>query len=399
MSDWATRSLKEVCIIKPPKKEAKELLSPRDKVSFVPMNCLEAGPKYFLPESSRPLESVSGSYTYFADGDVLLAKITPCFENGKVGIARKLENGIGFGSSEFVVYRPSSELSPEFLFYFFSQNSFRKEGERRMGGAVGHKRIQKDFIEGKSIPVPPLPEQERIVAILDEAFEGIATATAHAERNLHNARELFQSVLQSTFEQKGEDWVETTLGEVCGFQNGFTFKSAKFRDSGVPILRISNIQDDKIDTRKIVFTDPDDYTENLDRYLISKGDLLIAMSGATTGKIGFNTTDKTFLLNQRVGKFEPGERLEKRFLYFYLLTQVEENLRISAGAAQPNLSTSQIKGFQIPLPSTEAQKAIVQKLDALAAETRRLEAVYQRKLDALAELKQSLLQRAFAGEL
>jgi type I restriction enzyme S subunit len=193
--------------------------------------------------------------------------------------------------------------------------------------------------------------------------------------------------------------VETTLDDVCGFQNGFAFKSSTFRETGFPILRISNIQDGKVDTEKLVFFDPKDYRENLDRYRIVEGDLLIAMSGATTGKLGFNTEDTVFYLNQRVGKFEPGPKLNKRFLFYFLSTKVEENLRISAGAAQPNLSTEQIKGFVLPLPNRAEQDASVTQLDALAGETQRLTRLYEQKQAALAALKKSLLHQAFTGEL
>ena len=245
-----------------------------------------------------------------------------------------------------------------------------------------------------------LAEQRRIVGILDEAFEGLATAKANAEQNLQNARALFESHLQAVFTQRGDGWVETRLDEVCGLQNGFAFKSSTFKPSGAPILRISNIQNGRIDAdNRLVFFDPKDYRENLDRYRIVEGDLLIAMSGATTGKLGFNTESTVYYLNQRVGKFEPSDKLNKRFLYHFLSTKVEENLRISAGAAQPNLSTEQIKGFVLPLPCVGEQERIVDALETLSEETQRLESLYQRKLAALDELKKSLLHRAFSGQL
>ena len=127
------------------------------------------------------------------NGDVLLAKITPCFENGKLGIAKDLTNGIGFGSSEYIAFRPNGSLFNEYLYYFLLQDSFRAEGIKTMSGAVGHKRVSKEFIERLQIPVPPLPEQQRVVAILDEVFAGLVTAIANTERNLRNARELRNS--------------------------------------------------------------------------------------------------------------------------------------------------------------------------------------------------------------
>ena len=146
-----------------------------------------------------------------------------------------------------------------------------------------------------------------------------------------------------------QGWELKTLEDVCQFQNGFAFKSKTFKDEGVPVLRISNIQKDNIDLRRIVFVDPSDYKEDLSKYVVNKGDLLIAMSGATTGKIGFNNTDDVFYLNQRVGKFKPSEQLNIHYLYYFLSTQVEENLKISAGSAQPNLSTQQKKALELAI--------------------------------------------------
>ena len=114
-ASWGTKTLAGVCKIKPQKGEAKRRLKDSDLVSFVPMEGLGIDQKFLEPKVERSLAEVSGSYTYFAEGDVLLAKITPCFENGKLGIARNLTNGTGFGSSEYIVFRPNSDLSGEYL--------------------------------------------------------------------------------------------------------------------------------------------------------------------------------------------------------------------------------------------------------------------------------------------
>ena len=203
---WTISTLGKACEIKPPKKEAKNKLSTTDLVSFVPMNQLGIRQKDLHAIEQRLLGKVAGSYTYFADGDVLLAKITPCFENGKLGIASNLTNGVGFGSSEFIVFRPTKKINPEYLFYFLSQDSFRNSGANVMTGAVGHKRVPKEFIESYPLPLPPLPEQKRIVAILDEAFAGIEKAIANTEKTLANARELFDAYLESVFSQRVEGW-------------------------------------------------------------------------------------------------------------------------------------------------------------------------------------------------
>ena len=138
--------LKDCCIIKPPKAEAKKLLNETDMVSFVPMNNLGINRKDLVLDEQKPLSQVTGSYTYFADNDVLLAKITPCFENGKLGIAKGLTNGIGFGSSEFIVFRPNKELLAEYLYYFLLRPIFREEGAAVMTGAVASSRVMKPTV-------------------------------------------------------------------------------------------------------------------------------------------------------------------------------------------------------------------------------------------------------------
>lgn len=165
----------------------------------------------------------------------------------------------------------------------------------------------------------------------------------------------------------------------------------------MPVLRISSIQDDCICDHRPVFVDPEDYKEDLSRYEVHDGDLLIAMSGATTGKIGFNNTGDVFLLNQRVGKFEPKENLDKKFLFYFLSTKVEENLAISAGAAQPNLSTKQIKEFQIPFPPLEEQKRIVAVLDEAFAALDRARIHAGTNAQSARELFESYLDGVFAA--
>lgn len=248
------------------------------------------------------------------------------------------------------------------------------------------------------IPLPPLPEQQRIVEILDEAFEGIATATAHAERNLQNARELFQSVLQSTFQQKGEDWVETTLGECGRTQTGSTPKTAnpEFYGNHIPFIK------------------PGDFAENgslnyengglsesglaVSRMIQGNSAIMVCI-GATIGKSGL--CDRPITTNQQINALVPKPALNAKFAYYQFTTDGFQALvRLNAGQATlPIISKSKWSSLPFVLPPLSEQKSIVQKLDALSAETRRLEAIYQRKLAAFAELKQYLLHRAFSGKL
>ncbi|HZK12769.1 MAG TPA: restriction endonuclease subunit S [Atribacterota bacterium] len=197
--EWEEKRLAEMCEIKPQKSGARTKLKDIDVVSFVPMKDLGIKKKWFVSVKERTLKEVEGSYTYFADRDVLLAKITPCFENGKLGIASNLKNGIGFGSSEFIVFRTNKGLSPEFLYYYLSRKEFRQEGSKRMMGAVGHKRVSKEFIEKSIIPIPVLLEQNRVVVKLDALSAETKKLEAVYQKKLTDLEELKKSILQKAF--------------------------------------------------------------------------------------------------------------------------------------------------------------------------------------------------------
>ena len=409
--EWPTKTLAEVCQIKPPKSEARDKVSASSLVSFLPMEGMGIDVKFVQATQTKPLSAVVGSYTYFADGDVLLAKITPCFENGKLGIADGLKNGIGFGSSEYIVFRPDPTVSKEWLYYFLSRETFRVEGAARMTGAVGHKRVSKEFIEEYPIPVPPLAEQQRIVGLLDEAFAGLATAKANAEKNLQNARALFESHLQSVFTQRGPGWVEKPLGEVCDLQNGYAFKSGDYINSSNTLnIRMSSIRpggsfDSEHNQRFL----PDAYAKDYAAFLLNEGDLIIAMTDmAGDPKIlGVPTLvgsldGRNFLMNQRVGKlFGFSADVRPPYLRYFLTSPSVKQFYKSKGAGglQINISKGDILSVKIPLRELVKQDRLVSQLDELSEETQRLARLYQQKLAALEALKKSLLHQAFTGLL
>lgn len=166
-------------------------------VDFVPMSQLsEQG--YVEPIESRPLREVAKGYTYFQNGDVIVAKITPCMENGKAAFVRDLPHGIAFGSTEFHVLRPHSNIDGRYLFYMLWNPIFRHEAEGNMTGSAGQKRVPTKFFTRFKIPLPPRPEQERIAGILDSTF-GIWQKHLKAARL---ANEVLGSLAHSAF--KGE---------------------------------------------------------------------------------------------------------------------------------------------------------------------------------------------------
>ena len=403
---WTTERLGDLAEFKPPKREARKQLSGTAEVTFLPMEDLGVAVKYPVPTHVRRLDEVVGSYTYFADGDLLLAKITPCFENGKLGIARGLRNGIGFGSSEFLVIRPGPSLSGEWLFYFLSQDCFREEGASQMGGAVGQQRLPREFVEQSEIPLPPLSEQRRIVALLDEAFAGLATAAANAERNLDNARELFESHLAEVFSRRGDGWLETTLGSEIDLLSGFAFKSAGYTTSpgGVRLLRGDNIIQGSLrweDEKRWPAHDVADYA----RFGLLSGDVVLAMDRpwvkAGLKRAQITQQDLPCLLVQRTARLRAGEMMTSRFLYFLVSSDsfVRHIVGGQTGSGVPHISGQQIRDFRFARPPLKVQEDIAAQLDSLSDETERLSRLYEQRQAALAALKRSLLHHAFSGNL
>jgi len=401
---WQTKPLADVCEIKPPKSGARERVAADALVSFAPMEDLGIDRKFLNASQVKPLASVVGSYTYFADGDVLLAKITPCFENGKLGIAAGLNNGIGFGSSEFIVFRPSASLDKEFLYYFLARPEFRTEGAARMGGAVGQQRVPKEFIESYRIPLPPLPEQQRIVGILDESFEGIATAKANAEKNLQNARALFASHLQSVFAQRGEGWVEKPLAELCDPARVITYGVIKLGNevsTGVPCLRTSNVRWLRIETQGMKRIAPS-LSSEYSRTILKGGEVLVSVRGTLGGvavakpeMAGWNVSREVAVVPVNPARVNPV------FLSYLISSGTSQQWLgdVKKGAAYVGINIEDLRLLPVSAPKMERQLEILRHLKALQEESQRLANVYESKLAALEALKKSLLHQAFTGAL
>lgn len=402
-SRWPAQALAVACEIRPPKSEVNEKLSGGDSVSFLPMEDLGIDQKKVVATQTRRLSDVNGSYTYFANGDVLLAKITPCFENGKLGIAENLTNGVGFGSSEYIVFRPRATLDRDWLYYFLSHDGFRKEGELRMGGAVGHKRVAKEFIESCPIPLPPVSEQRRIVGILDEAFDGVATAKANAEKNFQNARGVFESHLQSVFARRGRAWPDKTLGDVCSFENGdrganYPSKAARTA-SGLPFINAGHLTEDGIDLETMDYISKERF-DLLSNGKIRKGDVLFCLRGSL-GKFACVGEMSEGAIASSLVIVRPDKPVLSEFVAAYFRSQLCSEMinKFKNGAAQPNLSALSLRNFVIPIPPIPAQRSIVERLSELRLETKRLGSLYQRKLKALNGLRKALLHQAFSGGL
>jgi len=240
--------------------------------------------------------------------------------------------------------------------------------------------------------------------VLDEAFEGLATAKANAEKNLQNARALFESHLQSVFTQHGSGWVDTTLGEATGgvFTGPFgsLLHKRDYVKDGVPLVNPAHITDTGIepDSSKTV---SEKTARHLGNYLMRKGDIVIGRRGEMGRCAVVTDVEDGWLCGTGSFFIKSSKRCEPHFLVRFLRSSAcKASLeKLAGGAVMPNLSNTALAGLPISLPPIAKQHELIDELDDLAAETQRLAVIYEQKLVALEALKKSLLHQAFTGEL
>ena len=289
------------------------------------------------------------------------------------------------------------ELSKEFLFYCLCFFDWVKAAENdvKLKGMT----LNKAKLKVMPVSFPPLAEQQRIVGLLDEAFESLAAAKANAETNLHNARALFDSHLHAVFTQRGPEWVEKKLEEIGRTQTGSTPKTSDQSNYGD---FISFVKPGDFNTDGSLDYDKDGLSESgaEGARKVPAGSVLMVCIGATIGKCGYCDQDVT--TNQQVNALTPSDGSSNRFIYYQMLTETFQRkvIHASGQATLPIINKSKWSALSVWLPPKVAeQKKIASKLDALVEESQRLARVYERKLAALEALKKSLLHQAFTGEL
>ena len=291
----------------------------------------------------------------------------------------------------------SAFVNQKFLFYFFQWDTEQIKEDQGTGTTMMH--VSKGSMEDRDISLPPLAEQQRIVGILDEAFEGIATAKANAEKNHQNARALFESHLQSVFTQRGEGWVDKPLGKVCEVKDG-THASPKYVDDGIPFVTQKNIRENGLSFAKTRFIKQEDHDDFYRRSNVAQGDILISMIGANRGMACIVDDDRIFSI-KNVGLVKKERSINQEVLLYFLKSPLAASYvrNASKGGAQEFIGLTELRKFPIPHPPLNEQNVIAELFASLSEETQRLATIYERKLAALDELKKSLLHQAFSGNL
>lgn len=351
------------------------------------------------------------SREYLSDAGAMLGKpVSPgtLMVSFKLTLGRLAFAGVPLFTNEAIAALPvrnERKLCKRYLYYFlqyFDWNAASVGEEKVKGKTLNKAKL-------KEIPVcyPSLSEQQRIVGILDEAFAGIATAKANAEKNLQSAHELFEARRQSLLaDGRQESWSGTTLGDEIDLLVGFAFKSSGYVESGdsIRLLRGDNIVQGRIRWDDAKRWSSDDVA-SYQRYALREGDVVLAMDRpwvkAGLKRAVVSKDDLPALLVQRTACLRAGARLDSRYLFHLVSSSafIQHLLGVQTGSGVPHISGQQIKVFSFACPPLDEQQRMAEDLAALQTEIQRIESIQQRKLAVLDELKQSLLHRAFSSQL
>jgi len=341
--------------------------------------------------------------TEILPGDLLVSRLPDPV--GKSCIIPEINSKMITGV-DCTIIRPKDILASEFLCYYQMSNKYLKDVQLGVSGAT-RERISRKNLGLIEIPLPPLPEQQRIVSILDEAFVSITVAKENAEQNLKNAKELFDSYLQGVFEKKGDGWEEKTLKEITSkIGSGATPRGGNesYKTEGISLVRSMNVHDFEFKPKNLAFID-DQQAKELNNVTLQENDVLLNITGASVARCC--VVPKKYLparVNQHVSIIRAKkEIIESTFLNLLLTSKFYKDQLLftgEQGATRQAITKVQLELFKIAFPKhIKDQQTIVQKLDALSVETKRLEMIYHQKILDLEELKKSVLHKAFKGEL
>ncbi len=387
---WKIKKLGEVCGFQggsqPPKSNF--IFEPKDGyVRFLQIRDFKNDKNItFIPESKKN--------RYCNEDDILLGRYG-------ASVGKVLINKAGAYNVAVMKTIPNEdELSKQFLFFYFVSDEFQKR-LANVASRSAQNGFSKDDINGFPIYTPPLPEQQRIVAILDIAFTAIATAKENAQQNLLNAKEIFESYLQNVFENKGDNWEELTLKAVS---QEFSRGKSKHRPRGdksilggnYPLIQTGDISN----SDHWLKTYSRSYNEKglAQSKLWKKGTICIAIVGANVAETAILTFDSCFP-DSVIGITVNQKKANNEYIE-YLLQSFKSYLKEKGkGTARDNINLGTFQNQNFPFPSVKEQEQIVKKLNSLSVETKKLEAIYQQKINDLEELKKSVLNKAFKGEL
>jgi len=398
---WRWVRLGEVCRINP--RRPRLQLEATEPTAFVPMAAVDDERGEIVSSEVRPFEQVRQGYTYFEEGDVLFAKITPCMENGKSAIAKNLLNGFGFGSTEFHVLRPSDSVFSEWIWLFVRRKDFRKAAKAAFRGGVGQQRVPAEFLKEALIPLPPLSEQRRIVAKVEALMARVREARRLRAEARKDAERLIQAALAEVFPRPGQDlpigWRWVKLGEVATNER-HSIDPRRFADEEFLLYSIPAY--DKGMTPERVYGKE----VGSNKLLVKAGQCLFSKLNPRIPRIWVVETSDSrrqiasteFMVLTPSTKSIDLSYLATALASEVFLDQVRTDVTGATGSRQ-RLKPDRVLGALIPLPPLEEQRRIVAYLDKIQRQVTALKHVQAETEAELRRLEQAILDKAFRGEL
>ena len=387
MKNWEVKTLGDIGKVSMCKRVFKEDTLPTGDIPFYKIGTFGKEPNAYI--TKERYDEFRRKFSFPKKGDILISA------SGTIGRCVRYDGEPAYFQDSNIVWIDNDEKNVlnSFLYRFYEVCNW---GSTK-GATIA--RLYNSNLKQIEIAYPKsLHEQQRIVAILDEAFAAIAKAKANAEQNLKNAKELFESYLQDVFENKGEGWEEKTLGGIYDVRDG-THDSPKYQEEGFPLITSKNLKKDLLNYDNVKYISEQDYININKRSKVDKGDILFAMIGTIGNPVVIK--DEPDFAIKNVALFKVPNSQNSNFLKYFLdaKSNIDKMMGDAKGTTQKFVGLGYLRAFKILLPPLKDQQIIVRKLDALSLETKKLEAIYQQKINDLEELKKSVLQKAFAGEL
>ena len=394
---WQTKKLGEICGIErggSPRPIQSYITSEPNGINWIKISDATASGKYIFKTKQKIKPEGAKRSRMVYEGDFILSN---SMSFGRPYIMRT-EGCIHDGW--LVLHKP--KVDPDYLYFVLSSDLVFNQFDRLAAGSTV-RNLNIGLAKSVEIPYPPLTEQQRIVAILDQAFDGIATAKANAEKNLQNARALFESHLQSVFTQRGDGWVEKRLGDVFDIGSSKRIRESEWTSFGVPFYggkEIVRLTKDRYAVSNNYISE-EKYDEYASKYDMPRtGDLLITARGTIGVGYVVKEGDKFYYKDGNIISFRAIVPTNPLFiLYAFRSKPLIDQFADLTGATVTHLPIERANALIIRMPGIAAQNSVVERLKNFEAETQRLESLYQQKLTALDALKKSLLHQAFSSEL
>ncbi|CVG46051.1 Type I restriction enzyme EcoKI specificity protein [Serratia marcescens] len=409
---WSNCTLADIAEVNPKKIEAEKDIN----AGFVPMSHAPTNYNGKLKFEEKTWGEIGKSYTNFKNDDVIFAKVTPCFENGKAAIVKDMPNDIGAGSSEFYVLRArNQEIPASYLLGIIKTRKFMQEGAGNMTGAVGLRRVPRAFVESFPLILPPLAEQKIIADKLDTLLAQVDSAKARLEQIPQILKRFRQTVLAAAVSGKlteewreqnkiSSDWKSVQFLELITKLRSGSGDTPSDNVCGIPILRSSAIRPQIINYEDVRYLSSEE-TLNEDNYL-KNGDLLFTRLSGSADYVG-----NCALVKGLTKKYQYPDRLfcarlkdqrNANYLEYFCSSNIfREHIikSIKSSAGHQRITLNAIRTAQIFIPDYLEQTEIVRRVEQLFAYADGIEKQVQNALERVNNLTQSILAKAFRGEL